>query len=127
MENVVPLLNQIDIVVREDTEKAELLNVFFASVFTAEVSPQDTQILEVREGGWRKEDLPVVLGGWVEHQLSRFTTHKSRARDRTHPQVLRELAGVVKPLSITFEKSWVTGDVPNDWRKVGPFNRALIG
>jgi len=35
-----------------------------------------------------------------------------------HPRVLRELADVIaEPLSMVFERSWRTGEVPEDWRK----------
>jgi len=53
-----PLLNEVGALVMENTEKMELLNAFFASVFTAKPGPQESQSREVREEGWRKEDFP---------------------------------------------------------------------
>jgi len=44
-ENVGPLLNEMAALVREDTEKAELLNAFFVSIFTAKAGPQESQAL----------------------------------------------------------------------------------
>ena len=48
-ENVGLLLNDMGALVKEDTEKAELLNTFFASVLTAKTVPHESQILEIRE------------------------------------------------------------------------------
>ena len=42
----------------EDTEKVELLNALFASIFPAKAGPQACQSLEVREEACRKDDLP---------------------------------------------------------------------
>ena len=58
MEKVGPLLNEVSALVTKDTEKAELLNAFFASVFTAKANPQESQTLEAREKVWRMEDIP---------------------------------------------------------------------
>jgi len=54
----------------------------------------------------------------VGDHLSNLDAHKSMGPDGVHPRVLREMANVVaEPLSIIFERSWRTGEVPEDWRK----------
>ncbi|GAB0202578.1 mitochondrial enolase superfamily member 1 [Grus japonensis] len=63
-ENVGLLLNEVGALVMEDTEKAELLNAFFALVFTAKAGPQETQTLEVmesRRGSWRKASVTLAF------------------------------------------------------------------
>ncbi|KAK4820579.1 hypothetical protein QYF61_001819 [Mycteria americana] len=59
----------------------------------------------------------------VSDLLHHLDTHKSMGPDGIHPRVLRELAEVLtKPLPILYQQSWLTGEVPVDWRlaKVSP-------
>ncbi|GAB0184184.1 hypothetical protein GRJ2_000884000 [Grus japonensis] len=117
-ENVGLLLNEVSALVMEDTEKAELLNAAFASVFTAKVGHQETQSLEAGEKVLQKEDVPLVEEDWVREHLGKLNIHQSMGPDGMHPRVLRELADVIaRPLPIILERSWRTGEVPEDWRK----------
>lgn len=69
----------------KDTEKAELLNAVFASVFTFKASLQESQTLKTRENVWRKEDFPFVEENQVTKRLSKPDTHKSMGPNRMHP------------------------------------------
>ncbi|RMB99845.1 hypothetical protein DUI87_23623 [Hirundo rustica rustica] len=50
--------------------------------------------------------------------------------DGIHPRVMRELAGeLAKLLSIIYHQSWLTGEVPDDWKlaNVTPFTKRVGG
>jgi len=102
----------------ENAKKAELLNAFFASVFSAKASPQESQALEVTEEACREDDFPLVEEDCARDHFSNLDARESMGPNGMHPRVLRELADVIAgPLSIIFERSCRTGEVPKGWRK----------
>ncbi|PKU38337.1 rna-directed dna polymerase from mobile element jockey-like [Limosa lapponica baueri] len=59
----------------------------------------------------------ICLEEIVNDFLMHLDTHKSMGPNGIHPRVRRELAGeLIKPLSIIYQQSWSTGEVPDDWR-----------
>ncbi|KFV67126.1 hypothetical protein N307_07277, partial [Dryobates pubescens] len=60
---------------------------------------------------------PVIQEESVRDLQRHLDPHKSMGPDGIHPRVLRELADeLAKLLSIIFQQSWLTGEVPEDWK-----------
>ncbi|KAK4831483.1 LOW QUALITY PROTEIN: hypothetical protein QYF61_017984 [Mycteria americana] len=93
-ENLHPLLDAGGNTVTKDEERAEVLNAFFASAFNRYPTPE----LEDRDG--EQHEAPIIQGEILSDLLHHLDTHTM----------------LTKPPSILYQQSWLTGEVPVDWR-----------
>jgi len=102
----------------KDEEKAEMLNAFFASVLNNQTGyPQGSQPPVLEDRGGERNRPPIIQEEAVNDLLCHLDPHKSMGLDGIHPRVLRELVEeLAKPLSIICQHTWLTGEVPGDWR-----------
>ncbi|RMC08127.1 hypothetical protein DUI87_15160 [Hirundo rustica rustica] len=82
----------------------------------------DAKGIETNEDGveclWVEQNGPPIIQEEALRELLRcLDTHKSKGPDGIHPRVMRELADeLVKLLSSICQQSWLTGEVPEDWK-----------
>ncbi|PKU32102.1 hypothetical protein llap_17594 [Limosa lapponica baueri] len=68
-EDVGPLWKETGDLITQDMEKAEVLNDFFASVFTGKGSNHTTQVTEDKNRGYKNEEPPTVGEDQVQDHL----------------------------------------------------------
>ena len=115
-ELVVQLRNEDGKLITEDKEKAEVFNSYFGSVFSQKrvYDPPGKPEVQTEGAGLQLE----IDRQMVKEHLITLNEFKSPGPDELHPRVIKELAEELsEPLSIIFEKSWRTGEVPDDWRR----------
>ncbi|GAB0188707.1 mitochondrial enolase superfamily member 1 [Grus japonensis] len=115
-EHIGLLLDENGHLTNRDIDKAETFNAFFASVFNTDDGLWDPRCPELEDRDCGNDKLPADPE-IVQELLLHLDAYKSMGPDGIHPRVLRELADViVRPLSIIFQQSWESGEVPVDWK-----------
>ncbi len=97
-----------------DVEKAQVLNTFFASVFT------DEDLTNIPDPGNHSNsilDNIDISEDDIRKRLLKLNISKSPGPDGLHPRVLKELANTIaRPLMRIFQTSLTEGKLPSDWR-----------
>ncbi|PKU44321.1 rna-directed dna polymerase from mobile element hypothetical protein [Limosa lapponica baueri] len=97
---------------------AEVPNDFIALVFTGKFSSYTAQVTEDKGKDGENEEPPTVGKNQVRGHLKNLNVYRSMGPHEMHPWVLRQLADEAgKPLSLLFEKSWLSGKGPADWKR----------
>ena len=107
--------NDTEEVTSNDSQKAEILNAYFSSVFVKEDNT-DFDHLKICSNTTPMEELIIDVEDILK-RLNTINVNKSSGPDEIHPRVLyearHEIAGALK---ILFECSLQNHEVPIDWR-----------
>jgi len=97
-----------------DSEKAEILNDFFSSVFTVEDTEYMPDFKQKTE--MSIEDVDFNIDDIIK-RLGKLNISKAMGPDGIHPRLLKECNEVLAfPLKLLFEKCMKTGTIPKRWK-----------
>ena len=113
-ENISSLLKEDGSLTKDDSEKAEVLNNYFSSVFTKE----DTDNIPIFKSQCDNviENFNINSSDMAK-ALKSLKINKSPGPDGIHPRLLKELAVEISiPLTFIFNKSIKDGTIPSKWK-----------
>jgi len=97
-----------------DSYKADILNKYFASVFTKE--PQG-EVPSFEKRTQSEMCFPIIKKETIETHLKNMDATKSPSPDGHHPRFMKEIAQYIsEPLCTIFQTSILLGIVPSQWR-----------
>ncbi len=109
-----PLATKDGNFVNEDTEMANILNYFFASVFTDE-DLGDTKPLAERHNDTYLNNIHITERD-IFQAVNKINLNKTSGPDKIETRILKEVKEEIShPLLIPFTESLRQGKVPTDW------------
>ena len=114
--NIGPLAMESGQHTENNSEMANILNDYFASVFTVEdSSTQPPSAAPQVEGNFI--DSFTITESEILRTVSKIKVNKTPGPDKISPRILKEVKNeICKPLSILFNKSLAYGKVPSEWK-----------
>lgn len=109
-------LKEGDETITEDERMANMLNLFFTSVFTKEDLSNCPDPVTTYFGECPLEDVQFDPGV-ITDKINNLKTGSSPGPDKKSPRLLQEIADIIsQPLSFIFAQSLREGYVPTDWK-----------